>query len=88
MMFDLTGFSPCNGTAVRTLVVIGAAYTPSGCSTSAAATTAAQYFLKADGRGEFMVLLLGNRGWRADYRRIACAYATVLRGPSTRTVTR
>ena len=61
---------------------------PSGCNASDAATTAAQNFLNADERDEFMVLLLGCRRSRMRYLRNACAYCTVLRGPSTRTVTR
>jgi len=36
-----------------------AAYTPNGCNTSVAIITAAQHFLKIDGRDEIMVLLLG-----------------------------
>ncbi len=88
MMFGLTGFRPCSGTLGEHAVGNRRRVRAQRLQHQRRGHAAAQNLESADGRDEIMVLLLGNRGWRAGYCRIACAYATVLRGPSTRTVTR
>ncbi len=87
MMFGLTGLRPWIGTSAS-VSVIGGGVDRQRLKRDGGGERRGRRRLQAVRRKTVIAMLLGRSMRRAAYFSTACAYVTVLRGPSTRTVTR